>query len=158
MRLTWTAFLLALSSCATIHDAPPIIGAARNGDSQLIRSLIQHGADPNVTAGVNGWTALQHAIHKNQSASVETLLQSGADPNLRGTQHRMTPLMMAAGYGYADIVRILLRHGADPALKDESGRTARDYARSGMMDIDRFTYGHTQTAALQALDERRDTW
>jgi len=145
------ACLLAFGSCGSMHELPSLIGAARNGHSQLIKALVQQGADPDVSGGVNGWTALQHAIHKNQPAAVEALLQAGADPNRRGTQHRMTPLMMAAGYDYAVIIRILLNHGADPALKDESGRTARDYARTGVMDIDHFTFGRTQSAALQAL-------
>ena len=125
------------------------IGAVRNGDVATVRQMLARGADPNAVEGINDWTPLLHAVHKDQLGSVEALLDGHADPNraVRG----ITPLMMAAGYGYTPIVRLLLARGADPRLRDLDGWTAVDYAVMGMMDIDRFTFFSCQDDTVRAL-------
>ncbi|MFL6352627.1 MAG: ankyrin repeat domain-containing protein [Bryobacteraceae bacterium] len=89
-----------------------LVWAARFGQAEAVFVLVKNGADPNTTCGVNDWTVLMHAIHKDQPRSVLALLNNGANVNLPGG-HGETPLMMAAGYGYTGIVRILLDHGAN---------------------------------------------
>jgi uncharacterized protein len=128
----------------------PLIGAARSGDTESIRTLVASGANPDQTWGVNGWTPLMHAIHKNQKGSVEALLAGGANVNARAGKG-MTALMMAAGYGYADIVQLLLAKGADASLETSDGDSALAAAVSGVPDIDKFTVGHCQTATVEAL-------
>ena len=151
-------FFAVFSACLSLigcmapgsGSMPPIIGAARDGDVQRLEQLLESGADPNVQAGVNDWTPLMHAIHKNQPRSVEVLLAHGARPNERGG-HGTTALIMAAGYGYADIVRTLLKAGADPYLKSNNGTDALSAAVGGVGDIDRFTVGHCQTETVRAM-------
>ncbi|HWS93019.1 MAG TPA: ankyrin repeat domain-containing protein, partial [Mycobacterium sp.] len=110
-----------LAGCAwTVAPMPPIIGAARDGDVARLERLLKAGADPNVHAGVNGWTPLMHAIHKNQPRSVEVLLAHGARVNERGGAG-VTALIMAAGYGYTGIVETLLRAGADVSCTSDDG-------------------------------------
>jgi len=138
-----------LLGCA-IQPDNPLIGAARSGDTQTIVKLLGAGADANQRWGVNGWTPLMHAIHKNQQASVEVLLAGGADPNARGNQG-MTALMMAAGYGYADIVQLLLDKGADPYAETQDGDNALVMAVGGVPDIDKFTVGKCQAQTVAAL-------
>src|ERR1043165_9625531 len=99
----WIVRLLASTS---------FIGAVRSGNVAEVRQKLAQGADPNAPDGVNDWTPLLHAIHKNQLGSVEALLDGHADPNR--AVNGLTPLMMAAGYGYTPIVRLLLARGADP--------------------------------------------
>jgi len=118
--------------------SPSFIGAVRSGNVAEVRQMLAQGADPNAPEGVNNWTPLLHAVHKNQLGSVAALLDGHADPNR--AVHSMTPLMMAAGYGYTPIVRVLLTRGADPRLRDLDGLTAVDYAIVGMTDLDRFTF------------------
>src|SRR5262249_21171580 len=85
-----------------------------------IESLLKSGAEIDAAGGVNGWTPLQHAIHKGQTAAVKALLAAGADANLGSRQSssahesRVTPLMMAAGYGQLETVKALPDAGADP--------------------------------------------
>jgi hypothetical protein len=130
---------------------PPIIGAARNGDVKQLASLIDAGADPNVRAGVNRWTPLMHAVHKNQPGSVQVLLSHGrARPNERGGSGT-TALILAAGYGYSHMVAILLKAGADPHLKANNGEDALSAAVGGISDIDRFTVGRCQIETVRAL-------
>lgn len=155
--MRWISVVVSVAatvSCVppSAWDMPPIIGAARDGDTTRIERLIREGADPNVQAGVNNWTPLEHAIHKNQEGSVRVLLAHGADVNGRGGAG-VTPLIMAAGYGYTNIVKVLIQAGADPLLKSDDGRDALLAAMSGVPDIDRFTVGRCQTETVRAILE-----
>lgn len=92
--------------------APPLMWAALEGDLEMIRSLLDRGADPNV-ANEAGATALMWAIP--DLSKVSALLEKGANPNARSKAGR-TPLMIAASiYGATDVVKLLLDRGADPS-------------------------------------------
>ena len=61
-----TAFFLLRTGCQMNHRlGTPLIAAAREGHTADIQRMIREGADPNESAGVNNWTPLMHAIHKN---------------------------------------------------------------------------------------------
>jgi hypothetical protein len=139
-QLMWIVLAIASTS---------FIGAVRNGDVAEVRQMLARGADPNAAEGVNDWTPLMHAIHKNQLGSVAALLDGHADPNR--AVNGQTPLMMAAGYGYTPIVRLLLARGADPRIRNADGETAVDYAVAGMTDLDRFTFFSCEDDTVRAL-------
>jgi ankyrin repeat protein len=147
--LTEVNRLIAAGASISDREAA-LVSAARNGQAQSISVLVASGADPDTRAGVNGWPVLMHAIHKDQPQAVSALLSSGANVNATGPNGE-TALMMAAGYGYTDIVRILLHHEADVYAKMPNGDTALDFALSGVMDIDRFTWGHCQDETVRIL-------
>jgi ankyrin repeat protein len=130
-----------------------LVWAARSGQPDAIYLLIRNGADPNGVSGVNNWTVLMHAVHKNQPKSVAALLKSGVRVNAAG-ERGQTALMMAAGYGYTDLVRLLLDGGADAHATLSNGDNSLDLALSGVMDIDRFTWGSCQTETVKLLRER----
>jgi ankyrin repeat protein len=127
----------------------PLIGAARSGDIVQIKQLAASGADLNAPGGVNNWSPLMHAIHKNQARAVEALLEAGADANV--VSGRTTALIMAAGYGQADIVQMLLNHGAKPSPD------ALTAAVGGSTDFDDYTAGKCQTDAVKALLAKEPT-
>jgi len=127
-----------------------LVSAARFGQREALDILVKNGADPNVRWGVNDWTVLMHAIHKEQPRAVLALLNNGANANSAGGLDD-TPLIMAAGYGYTDIVRILLEHGANAHATLPNGGNALDRAISGVADIDRFTYGSCQSDTVRVL-------
>jgi ankyrin repeat protein len=151
-RIGLLAIALLSASCGFRANMPPLIGAAREGRVDLIPALVKQGADPNERAGVNGWTPLMHAIHKNQKGSVIALLNAGADINGR-SQDGSTALMMAAGYGYTDIVNLLLDRGADAHAQLSDGMNALTFAVIGTNDIDRFTVTDCQGPTIKALIE-----
>ena len=130
-----------------------LISAVRNGQPAAIEVLVKAGADPNITAGVNGWTVLMHAVHKNEPESVRALIKAGADINAR-VGKGMTALIMAAGYGYTDIVRMLLDAGAEGHAAVRDGSNALDFALNGVADIDRFTWGTCQAETVKLLRRR----
>jgi hypothetical protein len=144
-------FFFWLIACfAAPHEESPLMAPARAGDTAELRRLVANGADPNERGGVNDWTPLMHAIHKNQIGSVEALLDLHANPNATSGGGE-TSLMMAAGYGQTAIVRLLLKRGADPRITDRDGETALDYALAGTADIDDFTFFTCQDSTVRAL-------
>ena len=156
MSLLRTSFWLSLlftCGCGRLTDLPPVAAAARTGDTSAIAALSAEGADLNIRSGVNGWTPLLHAIHKNRPSSVDALLAAGADVNARGFGG-ITPLMMASGYGYTGIVQRLLERGADAHAQLPNGENALTFAVLGIGDIDRFTVGRCQAATVRALVDR----
>jgi hypothetical protein len=131
-----------------------LIMSARAGGVPAVQILLKHGADPNLRGGVNDWTPLMHAIHKNQRATAQALLDGGAEVDGRG-RNGETALMMAAGYGYTPIVELLLDRGANPRAKTKDGADVFTIAASGVPDIDHFTLGACQASTIQAL-KRKD--
>jgi ankyrin repeat protein len=85
----------------------PLHRAARTPHLGVVHALLEGGAQVDLVDSRNGWTPLQHAVHKGQDAAALALLEAGAEPR--------RALVMAAGYGNTRIVRALLAHGAEPA-------------------------------------------
>jgi len=144
------ALLTACFYARARDEQSPLVSAARGGEVARVRELLAGGADPNLPDGINGWTPLLHAVHKNQPGSVQALLDGHADVN-RAAPNGTTPLMMAAGYGYTPIVELLLRRGADPRLSGPDHDRPLDWALTGVTDVDRWTYFQCQTGTVQAL-------
>ena len=131
-----------------------LILSTRTGTVPAVETLLRHGADPNLRGGVNGWTPLMHAIHKNQPGAAHALLDGGAQVDSRGRSGE-TALMMAAGYGYTPLVELLLERGANPRAATPDGYNVLAAALGGSPDIDHFTLGSCQAATVRAL-KRKD--
>ena len=125
-----------LSSGTRVDEEGPgaftaLVWAARQGSPETVKLLLDAGADPRRRAGVNGWTSLQHAVHKGRADNVAVLLGSGSF----AAADRNEALVMAAGYGSAPMVRLLLASGADPRAESK-GTRALPNAVGGAWDID----------------------
>jgi ankyrin repeat protein len=131
-----------------------LIVSVRAGCVPAVEMLLRHGADPNLRGGVNRWTPLMHAIHKNQPGAAQALLDGGAQVDSRGRSGE-TALMMAAGYGYTPLVELLLERGANPRAQTADGYNVLAAATGGVFDIDRFTLGSCQAATVHTL-KRKD--
>ena len=147
--LIWIGLALAGLGCGR-YEVGPFIGAVREGNVSETRRLLKLGADPEGRAGINDWTPLMHAVHKNQTGTARALIEAGAKLDVPGA-HNETALMMAAGYGQEEMVRLLLKAGADATHKEVHGLTALDLAATGVFDIDKITLTHCQTGAVKAL-------
>ena len=105
---------LLLMSCGPGAPVPPLCMAARTGDTAAIAGLVKRGSDVDERGGVNNWTALMHAVHKNQPAAVLALIDAGADVNATaGARGRDTALRLAEIQGLHEIAEILREHGAE---------------------------------------------
>ncbi len=109
--------------CACGHPAPPsLVEAAGTGDLQTLRTLLQHGADPNHADG-RGMTALVAAARHGSVPAVEALLQHGAGPNRPDGVNHWTPLMHAVHKNRIAAVRALLDGGAQVDCRGAHGET-----------------------------------
>ena len=107
----------------TAQDESPLMMASLKGQLDLVRKLVDRGADVNKP----GWAPLHYAATNGHLKIMELLLDENAyidaaSPN--GT----TPLMMAAHYGSPAAVKLLLEAGADPTIRNQLGLTAIDFA------------------------------
>lgn len=106
-----------------------LIAAIRAGNLTDVQRFVRERAILNVTDDL-GWTALMHAVAKNNVKAGELLLAAGADPNV---QDRLgwSALMLAAANGHAEIAEMLLKHGADKNARNLYGETAEMKASLG---------------------------
>ena len=100
--------------------------AAAQGNVQVARALLRHGADVNA-AGVGGDTPLFRAVRNGHTAFAEALIAKGANVN-HVSYRGGTPLHRAVSEGRRDSVMFLLKNGADINVKDEDGETPLDLA------------------------------
>ncbi|KAL7944948.1 ankyrin repeat-containing domain protein [Trichoderma barbatum] len=103
----------------------PIYWAAYNGNDEVVRLLLQHGAESN-KYNDDGLTPLHEAAKRNHAAAAQALLASGVDPLTPRTDPQAervgyaprrstgrTPLQYACKNGHDGVVAIYL-----PILKD----------------------------------------
>ena len=100
--------LLALAATGR----PPIVDAARTGDTEALRALLQKKADVNATEG-DGSTALHWASYRDNVEGARLLLRAGAKVNA-ANDLGATPLWAASQNGSEAMVRLLLDAGANP--------------------------------------------
>ncbi len=120
MRLT-LALLFASTVFAAELGHPPIVIAAKNGDKEALRALIQKKSDVNA-ADNDGSTALLWTVYHDDLESTDLLIKSGANVNA-ATDDGVTPLWQASLNGNSAIVKRLLDAGANPNAALLSGET-----------------------------------
>ena len=104
----------------------PLMFAAGEGRFDVVKYLIDHGAD----VGKKAWnkrTALHYASQRGHLKVVEVLLSKGAEIDVED-EDRCTPLSLAAGRGHIDMSLYLIDHGAGVDKKDCRKRTSLHYA------------------------------
>ncbi len=112
----------------------PLVDAAKRGDKDAIRSLVQKKTDVNA-AEPDGTTALHWAAYRDDPESADLLLKAGAKANATNDLGA-TPLWNASQNGSAAMVKRLLDAGANPNLALLAGETPLMVAaRSGYPDV-----------------------
>ncbi|MBH16459.1 MAG: hypothetical protein CME30_04160 [Gemmatimonadetes bacterium] len=96
----------------TVGSDSPLVEATRAADAEVVRKLIEDGADVNQATG-DGMTPLHIAAQSGHLRIVELLLgaQAEVDPETRIGSH--TPLHLASGQAQDVVVKKLLEAGAD---------------------------------------------
>jgi ankyrin repeat protein len=83
------------------------------GLTELVRLLLERGADVNTRERTKHTTALTAASARGHDQIVEQLLEKGADINARGGTYYGTALIAASAWGHGQVVERLLEEGAD---------------------------------------------
>ena len=109
----------------------PLMSATAYGHINIVRFLIEHGADINIKDTHNGWTALMFSTGiKNEEFEIAKLLiENGADVNEISTKHGATALMMACNKCHSKIARLLIETpNINLNIVSNGGLTALDFA------------------------------
>jgi ankyrin repeat protein len=121
---------LLIEKGADLNSGTPLIAAATDGHMEVIELLIANGADVNAKANDQlGGTALHMTANLGHKKIVELLVAAGADVNAK-MLHGMTPLHFAANN--KGIAKFLIDKGADVNAKlndgPQNGFTPLDFA------------------------------
>ncbi len=118
-----------INARGTKGSATPLIIAAERNQVDLLKLLLERGADINVRD--EKWqSALFHATANDRPDVIGILIQKNADVNARDKTGR-TPLMMACHDAREQIMDMLLARGADVKARDMNGNTALMHLISG---------------------------
>lgn len=120
LSLCLCVFVLTALSQAAVR--PPLLEAAKNGNKDELKALLQKGANVNVAEG-DGATALHWAAYRDDLESADLLIRAGAKVNA-ANDLGATPLWMACENGNEAMVRRLLAAGANPNAKLTLGETS----------------------------------
>ncbi len=103
--------------------------AIRNGVSiEAIEILLDYGVDINET-DEDGLSAIDVAIKFKREDIVELCINRGLDINKTSRKSGITPILLASCFNNIPMVELLLRHNADINSLDNSGMSAKDYAK-----------------------------
>ncbi len=98
-----------------INAMTPLILAAQTGSASMIETLVENGADPNVTI-TTGTTPLMLAAAAGSAPAITALLDAGADVDAKENAQGQTALMFAASFNRDAAIKVLMEHGADVTI------------------------------------------
>ena len=100
--------------------------AIQEGQIEIVKLLLDAGADIEDRDRQNGHSILDKAVGDQQLEIVKLLLDRGIDVN--GLTTNGSSLHLAVAYDLHEIIRLLLNHGADLKTRDSEGLTALEFA------------------------------
>ena len=129
----------------------PLHWAVYKIDPALARTLLEHGAKPDVMNSY-GSTPLAEAVKAGNARLVEMLLDAGSDAEVPN-QEGQTALMLAARAGSVDVAELLVRHGADVNAREKwRGQTALMWAVDARSaEMTRFLISHKADVNARAM-------
>jgi len=110
--LAVAVFAIALLTGAIAPDDRALLEAAKRGDVEVVKSLLNEGADPNAAQG-DGLSALHMAAQDGNLKLAEILIDAGANIEAKTRIGSYTPLHIASGGARTSVVGVLLGAGAN---------------------------------------------
>jgi len=101
--------------------------AANRGRAEIVKLLLDRGAQVDAKRSTDGATALCQASMLGHAEVVRLLLEKGANPNAKNSDGR-SALWQASILGHTEVVKLLLEGGAVPDAKNNDGNMALSHA------------------------------
>jgi ankyrin repeat protein len=108
----------------------PLVMASYLGHTDIVRLLLEAGADvAAVDPGMKA-TALHAAAYAGRTEAARLLVAHGIDINRQGPKNGYTALHDAIWQGHVDTARVIIEAGANLALTTHGGETPLAFARA----------------------------
>jgi ankyrin repeat protein len=131
---------IAAGYAASSTDSP-LVQAVKQGNTAVVRSLLNQHIDVNQTQP-DGTTTLAWAAQRDDPEMADVLIRAGAKVNA-ANDYGATPLWIACSNGNTAMVEKLLKAGADATVQLISGETAlMTAAESGSTEIVKLLVAH----------------
>jgi ankyrin repeat protein len=105
-----------------VLGSTPLHAACFDGHEQVVKELVEHGADIEAADIINGRTPLIWASSKGYSQVVKELMEHGADTEARDRNHS-TSLHCASRMGHVAVINELLCPAVEIRANDGNGAT-----------------------------------
>lgn len=135
-------------------DYTPLAIAAREGHADIVKALLEAGANPRPVIGLFFGTAIHEAAYFGHADVIRMMTagheQAGVPPaelDVQGAYNGFTPLHDAVWHGHVEAARALVEAGARLDLKNHAGLTPRELATA---------YGYAELAELLAAADTGD--
>jgi len=140
----------------------PLTVASREGHSEVVRALLEHGADMG-TRDNYSYSPVEHASTRGHVKVIQVLLEHGADVNKGVDARNNTVLHLASSSGHPKAARMILEHGANVHAGDIDNLTPLHAAQDEVVARVLLEYGAKpnardktkRTPLYEALDLRR---
>ena len=107
----------------------PLHLAATKNNSEVVKILLENGAEVDAVAIDSGCTALHYAASLGYAELCELLARYGANLDAQTTRLE-TPLHLAVAKGHAGVVALLLKYHARLDIRDRNGMTPLQQAET----------------------------
>jgi hypothetical protein len=133
------------------RDPTPLLAAVRTNSIEIVKLLLDHGADPN--RDTQAWrTPLAVAAYNGDRPMIELLLSRGATVNPPVRRHA-SAIEMAAWYNRPELVAFLLERGADPDLVLSRGDSSLVRVRAPILAMLMAAGGHAPPSIARMVEE-----
>lgn len=124
--------------------SPPLINAAWRRDIEIVKLLLENGADVNAR-DISGITVLMHVSRYGYTEIAKMLIEKGADVNAKDNEGR-TALIQASGKGHKETAKLLIEKGTEEisvkeqiikeqiSIKKQISEYISDYSESAMIE------------------------
>jgi uncharacterized protein len=107
----------------------PLIMAAYEGHTEIVRLLLEAGADVKALDPSMKATALHAAAYTGRTGAARLLIQHGVEIDRQGPRNGYTALHDAIWQNNIDTARVIIEAGANLGLRSHDGETPLEFAK-----------------------------